>query len=178
MILVDFRAVDTLGEIVVVAIAALAAATLLGAGQEPDDKPKGMPEFGSVLIRQGMRPLAAVLLLVSLVVLWRGHNLPGGGFIGGLVAATGFTLMIVTYGRGIQRGLNRITPPTVIAVGLACAIGAGFFGLYHGQDYMQSYWTEVFGVKLGTPLLFDVGVFLTVFGSVMHMLRNLIGRAA
>lgn len=178
VILVDFRAVDTLGEIVVVAIAALAAATLLGAGQAPDEKPKGMPEFGSVLVRQGMRPLAALLLMVSLVLLWRGHNLPGGGFIGGLVAATGFTLMIVTYGRGIQRGLNRITPPTVIAAGLACAVGAGFFGLFNGEDYMQGYWIEPFGLKLGTPLIFDVGVFLTVFGSVMHMLRNLVGRAA
>ena len=177
VILVDFRAVDTLGEIVVVAIAALAAATLLGAGQPPEDKPKGMPEFGSVLIRQAMRPLAIVLLVASLAILWRGHNLPGGGFIGGLVAATGFTLMIVTYGRGIQRGLNRITPPTVIAVGLACALGAGFFGLVNGADYMQSYWIEVYGVKLGTPLLFDLGVFLTVFGSVMHLIRNLIGRA-
>lgn len=177
VILVDFRAVDTLGEIVVVAIAALGAATLLGAGQATDPKPKGMPEFGSVLLRQGMRPLAAILLVVSLVILWRGHNLPGGGFIGGLVAATGFTLLVVTFGRGIQRGLERITPPTLIGLGLACAVGAGFFGLASGLPYMSGHWVELAGIKLGTPLLFDIGVFLTVFGSVMHMLRNLIGRA-
>jgi multicomponent Na+:H+ antiporter subunit A len=178
VILVDFRAVDTLGEILVVAIAALAASTLLGAGQIPDPRPKGMPEFGSLFLRQGMRPLAAVLLIVSLMVLWRGHNLPGGGFIGGLIAATGFTLMVVTFGRGIQRGLSRITPPTIIALGLAMAVGAGLFGLVQGQSYMTGQWVAPFGLYLGTPLLFDVGVFLTVFGSVMHMLRNLIGRAA
>ncbi|MFN3580023.1 MAG: hydrogen gas-evolving membrane-bound hydrogenase subunit E [Pseudomonas sp.] len=178
VILVDFRAVDTLGEILVVAIAALAAATLLGAGQVPEAKPQGLPEFGSLLLRQGMRPLAITLLLVSLAILWRGHNLPGGGFIGGLVAATGFTLMVVTFGRGIQRGLSHITPPTIIGLGLACAAGAGIFGLVMGGSYMTAHWGELLGVKLGTPLLFDVGVFLTVFGSVMHMLRNLIGRTA
>jgi multicomponent Na+:H+ antiporter subunit A len=178
VILVDFRAVDTLGEILVVAIAALAASTLLGAGQLPDPRPKGMPEFGSLFLRQGMRPLAAILLIVSLMVLWRGHNLPGGGFIGGLIAATGFTLMVVTFGRGIQRGLARVTPPTIVGIGLAMAVGAGLFSLSQGQSYMTGLWVDVFGLKLGTPLLFDVGVFLTVFGSVMHMLRNLIGRAA
>lgn len=178
VILVDFRAVDTLGEILVVAIAALAASTLLGAGQIPEEKPRGMPEFGSLMLRQGMRPLATILLVVSLAILWRGHNLPGGGFIGGLVAATGFTLMIVTFGRGIQRGLARIAPPTIIGLGLACAVGAGLFGLASQLQFMSGLWIEPFGLKLGTPLLFDVGVFLTVFGSVMHMLRNLIGRAA
>ena len=178
VILVDFRAVDTLGEILVVAIAALAASTLLGAGQAPVAKPRGLPEFGSMMLRQGMRPLATILLIVSLAILWRGHNLPGGGFIGGLVAATGFTLLVLTFGRGIQRGLSRLTPPTIIGLGLACATGAGFFGLVAGTSYMTGFWIELFGVKLGTPLLFDVGVFLTVFGSVMHMLRNLVGRTA
>ncbi|SFM30509.1 hydrogen gas-evolving membrane-bound hydrogenase subunit E [Halopseudomonas yangmingensis] len=177
VILVDFRAVDTLGEIVVVALAALGAATLLGAGQTADPKPRGLPEFNSVLLRQGVRPLAMLLLVVSLLVLWRGHNLPGGGFIGGLVAATGFTLLVLTYGRGMQRELSRVSPPTLIGLGLALALGAGFFGLAAGQPYMTGLWITVGDLKLGTPLLFDVGVFLTVFGSVMHMLRNLVGRA-
>ncbi|MEB3735261.1 MnhB domain-containing protein [Halopseudomonas pachastrellae] len=44
-------------------------------------------------------------------MLWRGHNLPGGGFIGGLIAAAGFTLLVLTFGRGIQRVLDRV-PPT------------------------------------------------------------------
>ncbi|PKM31802.1 MAG: NADH-quinone oxidoreductase subunit I [Gammaproteobacteria bacterium HGW-Gammaproteobacteria-11] len=176
VILVDFRAVDTLGEILVVAIAALAAASLLGAGQTSVDKPSGLPEFDSILLRQGMRPLATVLLVTSLAVLWRGHNLPGGGFIGGLVAATGFTLLVVTFGRGIQRGLAYVSPPTLIGLGLACATGAGFFGLVADGQYMTGHWVTVADIKLGTPLLFDLGVFLTVFGSVMHMMRNLIGR--
>lgn len=178
VILVDFRAVDTLGEILVVAIAALAASTLLGAGQLPGPRPRGLPEFGSLMLRQSMRPLANLLLVVSLAILWRGHNLPGGGFIGGLVAATGFTLLIMTFGRGIQRGLARVAPPTIIGIGLACAVSAGLFGLMAELPFMTGLWVELLGVKLGTPLLFDVGVFLTVFGSIMHMLRNLVGRTA
>lgn len=178
VILVDFRAVDTLGEILVVAIAALAASTLLSSTPSSGRKPKGLPEFGSLMLRQSMRPLAMVLLAVSLTVLWRGHNLPGGGFIGGLIAATGFTILIVTFGRGIQRGLARVAPPTIIGLGLACAVGAGLFGLAAQLPFMTGFWIEPLGVKLGTPLLFDVGVFLTVFGSVMHMLRSLTGRAA
>ncbi|HRA81957.1 MAG TPA: proton-conducting transporter membrane subunit, partial [Thauera sp.] len=92
VILVDFRALDTLGEILVVALAGLAAASLLGARPDPVMRPLpgesgGGDEFGSVLLRHGTRPLSALLLLMSLVLLWRGHNLPGGGFIGGLVAA-------------------------------------------------------------------------------------------
>ncbi|QJD58885.1 DUF4040 domain-containing protein [Pseudomonas sp. gcc21] len=178
VILVDFRAIDTLGEILVVALAALATSTLLGAGQAADIRPRGLPEFGSVLLRQGMRPLAAIMLAVSLVVFWRGHNYPGGGFIGGLVAATGFALLVLTFGRGIQRGLGRVPPTTIIAAGLACAMGAGIGAVLLGDSYMTSRWAEPFGVKLGTPLLFDLGVFLTVFGSVTHMLRNLVGRAS
>lgn len=177
VILVDFRAVDTLGEILVVAVAALAAGTLLGAGQTGDRAPTGLPEFDSMFLRQAMRPLAAVLFGVSLMALWRGHNLPGGGFIGGLIAATGFTLLVVTFGRGMQRSLAWITPPTLIGIGLAVAAGAGLFGLVQGQAYMTGQWMFPFGIPLGTPLLFDVGVFLTVFGSVLHLLRNLIGRA-
>src|SRR5690606_27817315 len=98
VILVDFRAFDTLGEIVVVALAGLAAATLLGGGRMTAMTRHGEPEFDSVLLRQGLRPLAGLLVLVSLVLLWRGHNLPGGGFIGGLVAATGFILVVMTFG--------------------------------------------------------------------------------
>ena len=178
VILVDFRAMDTLGETLVVALAALATSTLLGAGQSAEVRPKGLPEFGSVLLRQGMRPLASIMLAVSLVLLWRGHNYPGGGFIGGLVAATGFALLVLTFGRGIQRGLGRVPPTVIVALGLACAGGAGLGAILLGEPYMTSQWGTLLGVKLGTPLLFDLGVFLTVFGSVTHMLRNLVGRAS
>src|SRR5690606_33754922 len=119
---------DTLGEILVVGLAGLAAAGLLagttrtdarqarratdnGAGARrieqasstaersdraegpADSASQGSADFGSVLLRQGILPLSALLALISLVLLWRGHNLPGGGFIGGLVAASAAVLL-------------------------------------------------------------------------------------
>jgi multicomponent Na+:H+ antiporter subunit A len=173
VILVDFRAFDTLGEILVVALSALATATLLAAGIQPKAH-HGEPEFASLLLRQGMRPLAALLLAVALLLLWRGHNLPGGGFIGGLVAACGMTLLLLTFGAG-RRRWTAIQPSTLIGLGLACAAVAGVLGLLAGKDFLAGLWVFPGGLALGSPLLFDAGVFLTVFGSAMHMLRQLTG---
>ncbi len=178
VVLVDFRAFDTLGEIVVVALAALAAATLLGGGQLTEMTRRGQPEFDSVLLGQAVRPLAGLLVLVSLVLLWRGHNLPGGGFIGGLVAATGFILVVLTFGNYQARVLMWMRPTLLVGVGLACAVGAGIIGLLAGEPFLKGLWIFPLGLPLGTPLLFDIGVFLTVFGSVMHMMQRIAGREA
>jgi multicomponent Na+:H+ antiporter subunit A len=178
VILVDFRAFDTLGEIVVVALAGLGAATLLSGGKLTELTEEGEPEFGSVLLRQALRPLAGLLVLISLVLLWRGHYLPGGGFIGGLVAATGMALVVLTFGNRLARRLMWARPTLFLGAGLAFAVGAGVLGLLAGDPFLGALWAAPGGVPLGTPLLFDVGVFLTVFGSVMHMLQRLAGRAA
>lgn len=177
VILVDFRAFDTLGEILVVALAALAAATLLSGGKPATLTDNGEPEFSSPMLRQGLRPFAAVLMLVSLILLWRGHNLPGGGFIGGLVGAIGFILLVLSFGNRTARELMWTSPPRLIGAGLGIALLAGLIGIVGGQPFLTGLWFEPVGVKLGTPLLFDVGVFLTVFGSVMHMVQRLAGRA-
>lgn len=178
VILVDFRAFDTLGEILVIALAGLAAATLLGGGKPAVLHERPEPEFASSMLRQGMRPFAAVLVLISLMLLWRGHNLPGGGFIGGLVGAIGFILLVLSFGNRVARDLMWTSPPRLIGLGLGCALVAGLFGIIVGESFLTGLWFELMGVKLGTPLLFDVGVFLTVFGAVMHMVQRLAGRAA
>jgi multicomponent Na+:H+ antiporter subunit A len=213
VILVDFRALDTLGEILVVGLAGLAAAGLLagtprtgarqgrsGAGadagthqperadsmaehSERGDGPastasQGSADFGSVLLRQGILPLSALLALISLVLLWRGHNLPGGGFIGGLVAASAAVLLALAFGVGRARAVLRVTPVALLAVGLAVAAGAGVIGLVHGEAFLTGNWIFPAGLPLGTPLLFDVGVFLTVLGAVLHMLFRLLEREA
>lgn len=175
VILVDFRALDTLGEILVVGLAGLAAATLLGEGRGPAmSRQQGRAGFDSVFLRQGMRPLATLLTLVSLVLLWRGHNLPGGGFIGGLVAATGLVLLALGFGVPLVRRLLRVSPAWLVGAGLACALGAGLLGLLAGEAFLTGLWAAPAGLPLGTPLLFDVGVFLTVLGAVLHMLFRLL----
>ena len=213
VILVDFRALDTLGEILVVGLAGLAAAGLLagttrsgarqarratdnGAGARrieqagstaersdraegpADSASQGSADFGSVLLRQGILPLSALLALISLVLLWRGHNLPGGGFIGGLVAASAAVLLALAFGVGRARAVLRVTPVALLAVGLAVAAGAGVIGLVHGEAFLTGNWIFPAGLPLGTPLLFDVGVFLTVLGAVLHMLFRLLEREA
>jgi multicomponent Na+:H+ antiporter subunit A len=175
VILVDFRAFDTLGEILVVALSALAAASLLGTGRRFGNEHSGEDAFTSPLLRQGLRPLAWLMLAASLLVLWRGHNLPGGGFIGGLVAACGLILLVLTYGHGQIRRVLPIAPAQLIGIGLGCAAGAGILGLIAGNAFLTGLWTFPGGLPLGTPLLFDVGVFLTVFGSAMHMIDKLTG---
>ncbi|MDO9596578.1 MAG: proton-conducting transporter membrane subunit [Azoarcus sp.] len=178
VILVDFRAFDTLGEILVVALASIAAANMLGGRSARKDGNNGNPEFGSVLLRQGIKPLAGVLILVSVALLWRGHNLPGGGFIGGLVAASALVILALGYGVPTARKLLRIHPPRLIGVGLALAAGAGLIGLLGQQPFLSSAWIAPGGLALGSPLLFDVGVFLTVLGSMVHMLFRLLEKEA
>ncbi|MCK2127613.1 DUF4040 domain-containing protein [Thauera aromatica] len=176
VILVDFRALDTLGEILVVALAGLAAAALLGGGRARHTAQEGRADFASVLLRQGILPLSALLALIALVLLWRGHNLPGGGFIGGLVAACAAVLLALAFGVGRARAVLRLPPLALLAIGLAVAAGAGLIGLLQGQPFLTGNWIFPAGLALGTPLLFDLGVFLTVLGAVLHMLFRLLAR--
>ena len=115
------------------------------------------------------------MLAGSLLLLWRGHNLPGGGFIGGLVAACGLILLVLTYGHGQIRRVLPVAPAQLIGIGLGCAAGAGMLGLIAGSAFLTGLWTFPGGLPLGTPLLFDIGVFLTVFGSALHMIDKLTG---
>lgn len=176
VILVDFRAFDTLGEILVVALAGVAAATMLGGRRGTDAGRDGHPEFGSVLLRQGLKPLAGVLMMISLALLWRGHNLPGGGFIGALVAASALVILALVDGVARVRRLLRVHPLRLTGVGLALATGAGIFGLLGERPFLSSAWISPGGVAIGTPLLFDLGVYLTVLGAMAHMLFRLLER--
>ncbi|KAF7598974.1 MAG: NADH-quinone oxidoreductase subunit I [Candidatus Dactylopiibacterium carminicum] len=172
VILVDFRAFDTLGEILVVTLAALAAAPMLGSGLRPGGT--AQRGFESVLLQQTLKPFAVLMLLIALLLLWRGHNLPGGGFIGALVAACGVLLVALGFGSRAAKGVLRAEPATLSGLGLALAAGAGVIGLLRGQPFLSGSWIAPGGVPLGSPLLFDVGVLLAVFGAVMHMLLRLL----
>jgi len=174
VILVDFRAYDTLGEILVVALAGLAAAPLLAGRRRGGSRP-GEPEFASLLLRQGLPPLALLLAGITLLLLLRGHNRPGGGFVAALVAASSLMLMALTFGGSAARRLLRLSPPLLAGCGLACAAGAGLPGLLAGEAFLDGLWMFPGGLPLGTPLLFDLGVFLTVLGSVLHIQETLTG---
>jgi multicomponent Na+:H+ antiporter subunit B len=116
--------------------------------------------------------LMPVLLLFSLFMLLRGHNEPGGGFAGGLVAAAAFVLLSIASGVGAARRALVVDPRTLIGLGLVIMLASGFVGLLvYGQPYLSAHWWTItigsYDVSVGTPLLFDVGVYLGVVGTIL-----------
>jgi multicomponent Na+:H+ antiporter subunit B len=123
--------------------------------------------YDSVILRTVAKVMLPVLLLISLFMVVRGHNLPGGGFIGGLLAATGIILQIVAFGPDRARQIIPINYLELAAFGVAFAAIWGLLGLGTGEPYMRAFWIPdpIPGIgKIGTPVLFDVGVYLTVIG--------------
>jgi multicomponent Na+:H+ antiporter subunit B len=129
------------------------------------------------MVGAAVRVLMPLLLLYSFFLLWRGHNAPGGGFVGGLVAAAAFVLYALTAGVDASRRALLIDPSTLLSLGLAVALLSGMPGVLLGGPFMSAAWgtLEVGTVRLtlGTPLVFDVGVFLAVTGVVLTIVFTL-----
>ena len=133
--------------------------------------------MNSLILRTATRLLITVLLLLSVFLLLRGHDLPGGGFIGGLVAASALALYAIAYGSEAASRLLRVSPRFVLGLGLVLAVVAGLLPALTGQPFLTGLWwirdLGAFEVKLSTPLLFDVGVYLVVIGVILTMLFSL-----
>ncbi|MBN2906291.1 MAG: Na+/H+ antiporter subunit B [Rhodobacteraceae bacterium] len=131
--------------------------------------------MNSVILRAGTRYLVGLLLVFSIYMLLRGHNEPGGGFIGGLTGATGFILYAIACGTRDARAALRVAPQTIAVAGLGIALLAGLASALFGDAFFTGQWlflggseTEK-GLPLSTVLLFDVGVYLVVFGAVLTL---------
>jgi multicomponent Na+:H+ antiporter subunit B len=119
----------------------------------------------STLIFRTMAPfIAALMIFFSLVVLLRGHNAPGGGFIGGLIAASAVAIYGMARGIGETRRTLRVNPIVLCGLGVLMAIASGAFSALAGAPFLTGLWLP--GNIFGTPGLFDIGVYLTVFGSL------------
>ena len=119
----------------------------------------------NTLIFRTMAPLlGAILVLVSLLLLLDAHNAPGGGFAGGLVASAAAIVHGMARGNDRVRRLLRLEPLAIAGVGGLIAIVSGLTGLVTDKPFLTGLWlpANVFG----TPNLFDVGIYLTVFGAV------------
>ncbi|MCI2956667.1 DUF4040 family protein [Agromyces atrinae] len=181
-ILVDFRALDTLGELTVLGIAGVAMAVLLSARRmstlAEDDSPfvTASPladaRSNAVFTRTLTRWIVPVIIVLSLMLLLRGHQEPGGGFIAALVGAAGFALLYLAAPSDRE---SRIRWPYLALIGLGVAIATltGLAGYAEGS-FLRPLHADVLGVKLTTALVFDVGVYLTVVGVVLAAL-NLLG---
>jgi multisubunit Na+/H+ antiporter MnhB subunit len=133
--------------------------------------------MNSLILRTATRTLVTLLLLLSLFLLVRGHNEPGGGFIGGLIAAAAFGLVALALGPGAARHMLRVDGRTLIGAGIALALASTFLAVIQGMPILTGLWTTVEfagrDLGLGTPLLFDIGVYLVVVGSVVTMILAL-----
>jgi len=130
----------------------------------------------SVILRTAARALVPLLAVISVFVLLRGHNEPGGGFIGGLLAAAGVALYQLAFGVAAARRLLPADPRLLIGSGLLAALAAGAVGVLSGRPFLAGRWFADAnpGVgKIGTPLLFDVGVWLVVIGTTALILFTL-----
>ncbi|MEP0775688.1 MAG: Na+/H+ antiporter subunit B [Acidobacteriota bacterium] len=130
----------------------------------------------SFILRAATGYLMPLLLLLSVFMLLRGHNEPGGGFIGGLLAAAAFAFHALAWGPQATLQLLRADPRTIIAAGLAAALVAGGVAAAAGGPFLTAHWLPVAlpGIgKVGTPLLFDVGVYLVVVGTTTLILLTL-----
>lgn len=131
----------------------------------------------SVILRTATRFLMVLLLLFSAVLVVRGHNAPGGGFIGGLVASAALALYAIAYDTQAARRLLRIEPRNFIGIGLLLAAASGALGLAAGRPFMTGLWgtlkiSRATALDLGSPVLFDVGVYLVVIGVTLTIVLS------
>ena len=133
--------------------------------------------MSSFILRVATRMLVGVILVFSVYLFFRGHNAPGGGFSGALVAGTGLSLFAITEGAAKVRRALRFDPLLLVSAGLLLALGAAMFAVLDGRPLLTGLWwpLRAAGEKpfIGTPLLFDAGVFLVVFGTVLALLLRL-----
>ncbi len=128
----------------------------------------------SLILRTAADYLLPLLLLFSVFILLRGHYLPGGGFVGGLIAAIAFVLHMFAYGIKESRWLLRIHPGYLMPFGLSLAILSGFVPvIFTGQPFLTGVWFDdpipVIGL-VGTALFFDIGVYIVVVGVTLTIL--------
>lgn len=130
----------------------------------------------SLILSTAITYLLPLLLLLSVYLLIHGHNLPGGGFVGGLVAAAAYGLYTIAHGVEKARQLFYLNPITVIGFGLLVTLLSGLISIFIGYPFLTGLWSEVkipaLG-KVGTPLLFDIGVYLVVIGVTLMIIFSL-----
>ena len=187
VILVDFRGFDTFGEIIVLGIAALAIfalgeACLSGRASRrlanwTDAVPKAMDRHPLMMV-VATRFLLPISLMVGVYIFLRGHNQPGGGFIAGLVVAIAFLAQYMASGFAWAQARVQVPYHTMIGLGVLAAALTGIGAWFNGKPFLTSafayyHFPPIEEFELATALLFDLGVFLTVLGSVMLALYTL-----
>jgi multicomponent Na+:H+ antiporter subunit B len=126
-----------------------------------------------LILRTAANYLLPLLLLFAIFILLRGHYKPGGGFLGGLIAAIAFVLHALANGYATTLKLLKVHPAVLVPIGLLVSFLSGLLPLLTGDPYLTGLWLDhplpVLGL-IGTALFFDIGVFLVVFGITLTIL--------
>jgi multicomponent K+:H+ antiporter subunit A len=183
VILVDFRGFDTLGEITVLGIAGVAAYALVqgmrldGPVRDADGRPWSWDRHPTIMASL-TRLLLPLALLVSAFIFLRGHNLPGGGFIAGLVTAVALIMQYLANGVAWTHTRLPANLHPAIGAGLAVATLTGVASFAFGHPFLTStfghlHWPLLGDLELASAMAFDLGVYLVVVGSVLLILIHL-----
>ena len=134
----------------------------------------------SIILRAATRLLTGLILMFSVYLLLRGHNLPGGGFVGGLFAGIAFSLYGIAFGTEAMRDALKLDPRAIALLGVVAALIAGLMPVATGEPFLTGLWLflgatpeDPKGIPIGTALLFDIGVYLVVAGAVAAMMLAL-----
>jgi multicomponent K+:H+ antiporter subunit A len=194
VLLVDFRGFDTMGEITVLAIVALTVYALLRRFrpapesiaipvQQASDVDPAVSQTPAQQATTGYLMIPAVYLrfllpfmgIIAVYFFMRGHNLPGGGFVAGLIFATAIIVQYMVAGTDWVESQLRLRPHRWIAWGLVTACGTGLGAWLFGYPFLTSHTAHLHLPLLGeihvpSAFVFDLGVFLVVVGTTMLIL--------
>jgi len=183
VILVDFRGFDTLGEITVLGIAAVAVFAFtrnlnLKKRVAESGHAHWVAEPHPVILQMVAHMALPIALLVSAYIFLRGHNMPGGGFIAGLVTAVALTLQYMAGGLVWAQARMRTHFRSLIGAGLMIALLTGVASWLFGYPFLTTtfahlHWPLIGEFELASALLFDLGVYTTVVGATLLILANL-----
>jgi multicomponent K+:H+ antiporter subunit A len=183
VILVDFRGFDTLGEITVLAIAGLGIFAMLQGLRlfAPTANEQGVrwsEDTHPPMMRTLTRLLLPLMLMVAVYIFLRGHNLPGGGFIAGLIAAVALIVQYLANGIDWTKKRLRFDKDILISFGLLIATVTGLVSMFIGYPFLTTTftyltWPVVGKFEVASAIAFDLGVFLVVVGATVLILVQL-----
>ncbi|CAA0091981.1 Na(+)/H(+) antiporter subunit B [BD1-7 clade bacterium] len=124
----------------------------------------------TLIFRTSAHIVTSFMLVFAVYLLLRGHNAPGGGFIAGLIAVIAMALLMLAEGPDYVRQRLVYSPVIYAISGIVLSLFAGFIPLLFGKAFLTGLWAQ--NLPIGTPLLFDFGVFFAVLGSVLTILLN------
>ncbi|MEX5215787.1 MAG: monovalent cation/H+ antiporter subunit A, partial [Nitrospiraceae bacterium] len=178
VLLVDFRGFDTFGEISVLGMAAIGVWMLMAGLRAEKPSLASKPQTNGIMFAAAARVLLPFALLVAVYLFLRGHNLPGGGFLAGLIAALAIVMQCMGEGLSPMLARLRIDFAALIGAGVLLAGLTGLASVIVGAPFLTSathHWQVplIGDVPLATALAFDLGVFLAVLGTTLLTLTAL-----